>query len=161
NLITKLAPTEYDSSASAPTWDAFLARVMNNDEELVKFLQRAVGYSLTGITSERVLFLLFGIGRTGKSTFLEVIRDVLGDYAMRTATTTLMVKRNETIPNDVARLKGARFVSASEAEEGQRFATALLKELTGGDTITARFMRAEYFEFRPEFKLWLATNHKP
>jgi len=101
------------------------------------------------------------VGANGKTTLLEALRAVLGDYAMRTPTETLLVKREGTIPNDVARLMGARFVTASEAEDGKRLAEAMVKETTGGDTITARFLRAEFFEFRPQFKLWLATNHKP
>lgn len=107
------------------------------------------------------MFILHGTGRNGKSTLLEVVRALLGDYAMRTPTSTLMTKRGEGIPNDIARLKGARFVSASESEDGRRLAESLIKDLTGGDTISARFLRAEFFDFRPEFKVFLATNHKP
>jgi len=158
--ITKLAPVEYDPDASAPTWEAFLEQVLPG-EELRRFLKRAVGYSLTGDTSERVLLLLHGTGKNGKSTLLEAIRDALGDYAMKTPTETLLAKPAGGIPNDLARLKGARFVAASETEANRRLAEAMVKEITGRDTISARFMRAEWFDFRPEFKIWLATNHKP
>jgi putative DNA primase/helicase len=162
DLITKLAPVTYDPSATCPRFLAFLRRVMGDDDALVAFLQRAVGYSLTGVTLERILLILYGEGKNGKSTLLEVIRSVLGDYAMRTPTETLLAKRDSGgIPNDIARLRGLRFVSASEAEEGQRLAEAKIKDLTGGDTISARFMRGEFFDFLPTFKLWFSTNHKP
>ncbi len=161
DLVTKLAAVEYDPAADCPTFLAFLDRIMAGNEGLIRFLQRAAGYSLTGDTSERVLMILHGEGRNGKSTFLEVLRSILGDYAIRTPTDTLMAKRENGIPNDVAALRGARFVSASEADEGRRLAEATIKDLTGGDTISARFMRGEFFNFAPEFKLWLGTNHKP
>jgi putative DNA primase/helicase len=120
-----------------------------------------VGYSLTGDTREQVLFLLHGSGANGKSTFLEVIQALLGEYALQTPAETLVQKQGEGIPNDVARLKGARFVAASETEEGKRLAEGMVKKMTGGDVLTARFLHQEYFEFKPEFKLFLATNHKP
>ncbi len=161
DLVTKLAAVEYDPAADCPAFLAFLDRIMAGNEGLIRFLQRAAGYSLTGDTSERVLMILHGEGRNGKSTFLEVLRSILGDYAIRTPTDTLMAKRENGIPNDVAALRGARFVSASEADEGRRLAEATIKDLTGGDTISARFMRGEFFNFAPEFKLWLGTNHKP
>lgn len=160
-LCTKLAPINYDPGAVCPTWDAFLSRIMSGNSNLVAFLQRAVGYSLTGNTSEQCLFILHGTGANGKSTFLTTIGALLGDYAAQTPTDTLMVKRGESIPNDLARLVGTRFVTAVEAEEGRRLAESLVKQLTGGDKITARFMRAEWFEFTPRFKVWLGTNHRP
>ncbi len=161
-LITKLCPVEYRADATAPTWDAFLSRIMGNNQALIGFLQRAIGYTLTGDVSERVLFLLHGVGANGKSTLLEAIRDTMGDYSQRTPTETLMLQRGNTGPrDDIARLKGARFVSASESDDGRRLAESLVKDLTGGDTITARFLYARLFEYRPEFKIWLATNHRP
>lgn len=161
-LLTKLAPVVYDPTATAPTWDAFLSRIMGSNPALIAFLRRAVGYSLTGDVSERVLFLLHGTGANGKSTLLEIIRALMGDYATRTPTETLMLQRGDSGPrNDIARLKGARFVSASESDDGRRLAESLVKDLTGGDTITARYLYSELFEYRPEFKLFLATNHKP
>lgn len=162
DLITKIVPVNYDMTANCPTWLSFLHRIMGGSEALITFLQKAIGYSLTGSTKEQVLFILYGTGANGKSTLIEAVSGMLGDYAQQTPTSTLMVKKNDGgIPNDVARLKGSRFVSAVEAEEGQRFAESLVKQLTGGDRITARFMRSEFFEFTPEFKLFLATNHKP
>lgn len=161
DLITKLAPVSFTPDATCPTFVAFLNRIMDGNQALIEFIQRAIGYSLTGSTRERALFILHGTGANGKSTLLETIRALLGDYAMRTPTKTLMNQRSDQVPNDVARLKGARFVSASESEESQHLAESLIKDLTGGDTISARFMRAEWFEFRPECKIWLGTNHKP
>jgi putative DNA primase/helicase len=111
---------------------------------------------------ERALFICYGLGRNGKSTFLEIIAELLGDYAMRTPTRTLMEKHNpDTIPNDVAALRGMRFVHASESGEGKRLDEEFIKDATGRDTLSARFMHAEWFNFRPVFKLWLRTNHKP
>jgi putative DNA primase/helicase len=161
-LITKIAPTFYSPHAACPRFLAFLDRVMDGRGELVDFLRRAVGYSLTGDTREQVLFLLHGPGANGKSVFLEVIRSILGDYAANTPAETLMAKSgNSGIPNDVARLRSVRFVTAVETDDGRRLAEGLVKQMTGGDTLTARFLHREFFEFRPEFKVWLATNHLP
>ena len=160
DLITKIAPTTYRPDAAAPTWEAFLERVLPG-EDLRAFVQRAVGYSATGDTSEQCMFINYGGGANGKSTFQEAIAAALGDYAMRAPTEMLLAKRSDGVPNDVARLKGARFVSASETEEGRRLAESRIKDLTGQDTITARFMKAEWFDFAPTHKLWLSTNHKP
>jgi P4 family phage/plasmid primase-like protien len=160
DLITKLAPVEYDPAAAAPTWETFLERVLPGDD-LRTFVQRAAGYSATGDTSEQCMFIHHGPGANGKSTFQETLAAALGDYAMRTPTETLLVKRSGGVPNDIARLKGARFVTASETEEGRRLAESLVKDLTGQDTISARFMWAEWFDFKPTHALHLSTNHKP
>jgi len=161
DYLTRRLAVAYDPAATVPAWDAFLDRIMGGSPEMVAFLRRAVGYALTGSTRERALFILHGTGRNGKSTLLETLLALLGEYALRTPVETLLAKRDGAIPNDVARLKGARFVAAAETEEGRRLAEATVKELTGGDTVSARFMRGEWFDFRPECKLWLATNHKP
>jgi P4 family phage/plasmid primase-like protien len=161
DLITKLAPVDYDARAECPLWESFLKTIMGSQPGLINFLRRAVGYSLTGDTSERALFIMYGSGANGKTTALETIRALLGDYAARTPAETLLARHDNAIPNDVAKLKGARFVSASETDEGRRLAEAQIKDLTGGDTISARFMRAEWFDFKPECKVWLSTNHKP
>lgn len=161
DYITKVIPVRYDASAKCPLWMNFLNRVMSGDKHLIGFLKRAVGYSLTGDISERALFICYGTGKNGKTTFLETLMAMLGDYALRTPTETLMSRRPGVIPNDVARLAGARFVTARETDEGRKLAEAQVKDLTGGDMLTARFMRAEWFDFKPECKLWLATNHKP
>jgi putative DNA primase/helicase len=125
-------------------------------------MQRAVGYTLTGQTSEESLFLLYGLGANGKSTLLTVLRKVMGDYATVTPFSTFVEKKNDTgIPNDLAALKGARLVMASETKRSAPLAEAIIKQVTGRDPITARFLFGEYFTFVPEFKLWIATNHKP
>ncbi len=160
HLMTKLAAVEYEYDATAPKFQAFLEEVLPS-ESLRAFVQRGAGYSATGDTSEQCLFINHGGGNNGKSTFQEVIGEALGDYASRTPTETLMVKRSGGVPNDVARLKGQRFVAASETEEGKRLAESLIKDLTGQDTVSARFMRAEWFDFKPTHKIWLSTNHKP
>src|SRR5699024_1197569 len=123
---------------------------------------KAVGYSLSGDISEEVIFFLTGSGGNGKSKFLEAIQNVLGDYAKQTNANTFIRKQNDTnINNDIARLDKARFVSAVESEQGQQLAESLVKQLTGGDKIAARFLRKEFFEFKPEFKIFFSTNHKP
>lgn len=160
--LMKQVNAEYDPKATCPTWLNFLDRIMDGNENLLSFLQRAVGYSLTGQTSEQVVFFLHGKGRNGKSTFLELLRYLLADYSLNTPTNTIMRRDgNSAVNNDVARLRGARLVTAIETEENQHLAESTLKSLTGGDAITARYLFSEFFEFKPEFKLWLACNHKP
>jgi P4 family phage/plasmid primase-like protien len=161
HLITKVAPVVHDPEAEAPTWHAFLQRIMAGNGALIAFLQRAVGYALTGDTREQALFILHGSGANGKSTFLETLGDLLGDYAQKTPTETLLRKWSGRVPNDLARMQGARLVTAVEAEEGEWLAESLVKQLTGGDRITARFLHREWFEFLPQCKIFLATNHKP
>jgi len=161
DLITKLAPVEFDAKAPAPTWESFLREIMDGDAEKISFLRRAVGYSLTGDVSEHVFFLLHGTGANGKSTFLETLRFVFGDYAAQTEFSTFLATKNGGVRNDIARLRGARIVTAVESDAGRRLAENVLKSLTGGDVVAARFLYSEYFEFRPAFKLWLATNNRP
>jgi putative DNA primase/helicase len=159
--LTKLAPVTYDPNADCPKWKAFLQRIFNNNERLIRFVQRAVGYSLTGSTREQCLFFLHGTGANGKSTFLEVIRALLGDYAVTAEFSTFVADRKNSVRNDIARLHSARLVTAIEVGEGKRFAEELIKTLTGGDTVAARFLYREFFEFKPRFKVWLAANYKP
>ena len=159
--ITKIAPIEYRPEALCNFWLEHLARIFSGDEEMLSFLQLGFGYSLTGLTDERAIFIAHGSGANGKTTTHEVVAQILGDYAARTPTESILLKREGSIPNDLARLRGARFVFCSEADEGKRLAESVIKDLAGGDTITARFMRGEWFEFKPTFKIWLATNHRP
>ena len=161
DMITKASPVTYNPAATCPRWLEFLHRIMEGDEARVSYLQRAIGYSLTGDTSERAMFVLYGKGKNGKSTLLTVISELVGDFATRTPTETLMQKQTGGIPNDIAQLRGARFVFASEAEDGRRLAESLIKDLTGEDVISARFMRQEFFRFQPTFKIWFSTNHRP
>jgi putative DNA primase/helicase len=162
DMITKLAPVIYDPSARCPNFLEFLDMIMLGRKSLIEFLKRAIGLSLTGITSDKVMFILYGPGGdNGKSTLVEVIEMLLGTYAKRTPVATFLKKREGGIPNDIARLKGARFVWASESDRGVRLSESLIKEMTGGDKLVARFLHGEFFEFMPKFKIWLATNHKP
>jgi putative DNA primase/helicase len=160
DLLTKITGADYRPDTPAPRWEAFLERVLPS-QDLRGFVQRASGYSATGDTSEQAMFINHGVGANGKSTFHEAIAAALGDYATRTPTDMLMARRFTGVPNDVARLKGARFVAAAETEEGRRLDEARIKDLTGQDTITARFMKGEWFDFTPTHKLHLSTNHKP
>ncbi len=160
DLVTKIAPVTYDPDVACPTFDAFLARILPS-KPLRRFVQRVVGYALTGDTREDAIFINYGDGNNGKSTLIETVQALMGDYAMQTPVETLLVKRGEGIPNDVARLRGARFVAAAEGDEGRRLAEGLIKQLTGGDKVTARFLHGEFFEFPPTFKIALSTNHKP
>lgn len=159
--LTKLLPVAYDPQATCPTWIAFLKTITGENPALQAFLQRAVGYSLTGQTTEQAFFLLYGTGANGKSTFIETLRTLLGDYAKQADFGTFLARPTGGAREDVARLAGARFVAATEAESDQRFSEVLLKQLTGGDAVTARFLYQEGFEFRPMLKLWLAANTKP
>ena len=161
DLITKLCPVIYEPEEKCPIWEKFLNEVMDGNDKLISFLQKVIGYSLTGNTKEQCFFILYGTGANGKTTFLQTISNLLGDYAQQSPTETFMIRRFGGVPNDVARLKGTRFVSTIEVEEGRRMAESLVKALTGGDTITARFLFGEFFEFIPQFKLFLGTNHKP
>jgi putative DNA primase/helicase len=161
-MITKLVPASFDPEARCDRWEAFLGRVLNGSAEMINFLQRAVGYSLTGSTSARVLFFLYGMGANGKSTFLEILRTLLAGYAQQADFTSFLdTNRGDGPRNDIARLFGARVVTSSEVGEGKRLNESLVKTLTGKDTVTARFLHAEYFEYKPQFKLWLAANHRP
>ena len=162
DLITKQAHVVYDNTAQCPTWLSFLNRIFANDAEMIHFVQRAIGYSLTGLCSEQALFIAYGFGANGKSVLLNVIAGLLGDHASSTQSETLMMKQNVSgANNDIARLRAARFVSTSEVEDGKRLAESQVKQLTGGDLVTARFLYGEYFEYKPMFKIWLAANHRP
>lgn len=161
DLLTKIAGTKYDPDAECKLWESFLHRIMDGNYNLILFLQRALGYSLTGDTSEQCLFFCYGTGANGKTTLLETVQALLGDYGIQADMSTFLAKRFEGVNNDVARLNGARFVSAMEAGEGRRLAENVVKHMTGGDQVTARFLWREFFTYRPQFKLWLAANRKP
>jgi putative DNA primase/helicase len=142
-------------------WKQFIREIMNCNAELVQFLQIAAGWALTGDTSEQTMFILFGSGANGKSTFLNTLMKLLGDYAVATPTETFMKRNNDQISNDIARLRGARLVTTTEAEQGKRLSEPLIKQITGNDALTARFLYGEYFDYVPTFKVFMATNHKP
>ena len=161
DYFTKSVNANFDKSAKCPLWDKFLETIFNGDKDLIRYVQKAVGYSLTGSTAEQCAFFLYGTGRNGKSTFIDVLRELFGNYARNIQPETIMVRNNNGINSDIARLKGARLVTTVEPNEGLKLNEGLLKQLTGGDIITARKLYAEEFEFKAEFKLWMATNHKP
>ncbi|MFC4403818.1 phage/plasmid primase, P4 family [Gracilibacillus xinjiangensis] len=166
-FMTKNTNVAYDPTAECPNWIAFLHNIFKDSNgqvkhELIEFIQRSIGYGLTGDTSEQVAFFFWGTGRNGKSTLMNTIKDLLGDYGKQTNSDTFTTKTYDGgVNNDIARLHGARMVSAVESDDGQKLSEALIKQLTGGEPIIARFLRREFFEFTPEFKIFFTTNHKP
>lgn len=156
--ITSVAP---NSGAGIGVWFDFLSRIAADDRDLIAFLQRVVGYSLSGVTTEHSLFFLYGTGANGKSVFLNTISGMMGDYHRAAPIETFTASASERHPTDLAGLRGARLVTAVETEEGRRWAESRIKALTGGDPIAARFMRQDFFEYRPQFKLLISGNHKP
>jgi putative DNA primase/helicase len=159
DYITKL--TGASPTGDCPLWLRFLERVTGEDSDLQSFLQRIIGYTLTGCTRENALFFLYGSGANGKSVFLNTLAGVFGGYARTAPIETFIASNSEHHPTDLAGLRGARLVTAVETEDGRRWAESKLKALTGGDRIAARFMRQDFFEFTPQFKLLIAGNHKP
>jgi putative DNA primase/helicase len=161
DLITKLAPVEFDPAAECPIWKKFLDRIMGGDMALIGFLQRAIGYSLTGLTTEHVIFIQYGQGRNGKTTFAETINCMMGDYAKTADASLLLTRRGDGPRSDIARLEGARLVFNSETPDDGKLNEALAKLLTGGDKIASRRLYREEREFYSTGKIWLRTNKKP
>jgi len=161
DLISKIADVDYDAAAECPTWKAFLREIMDYRVELIEFLQTAVGWTLTGDMSEQTMFMLYGSGANGKSTFLNALIELMGEYAISTPTETFMKKNGDQMSNDIARLRGTRLVTTIEAEQGRKLSEPLIKQITGNDRMTARFLYGEFFDFFPTFKIYMATNHKP
>lgn len=159
DLITRITNAAYLPTATAPSWDAFLNQVLP-DPEVQAYIQRLVGYSLLGEANERIVVFLYGLGRNGKSVFVETLREVLGTYALGTPVQTFL-EGSRGLSNDLARLKGTRFIVSSEFEEGSRANAALLKQVTGGEKITARYLYGEFFDFDLEGTIWISTNHIP
>ena len=159
--LTMQVPVQYHVKAECPRWQQFLHQVFQCDEELIGFVQRALGYSLTGSVREQVLFLCYGTGSNGKSVFLDMLRNVLGDYAMNIPFTVLELQQRPSLTNDLASMAGRRLVTSSETNESTRLNEARIKALTGGDPVTARFLYSESFTYEPVAKFWLAVNHLP
>jgi putative DNA primase/helicase len=159
---SKLAPVIYDPNATCERWERFLLEIFGGDKDLVRYMQRVIGYTLTGRTREEVFFLLWGDGRNGKGTMVETLQAMLGDYADTIAPEALMLK-NESGGNtpELAKLKGIRFAPSSETEAKRKLAEALVKRITGGDSLSVCAKYENPFTYKPEFKLWLATNKKP
>ena len=163
-MFTQETGVDYTEKVDCPLWIEFLNQTFQNDQELIHFIQKIVGYSLTGSNAEQVMFILFGNGRNGKSVLLNIIKYISGSYAKTMNATTIMQKHNNSgqgPTSDIARLEGARLVVSSEANEGDRIDESLIKQMTGGDTLVARYSYGRDFEFDPVFKLWMATNHMP
>jgi putative DNA primase/helicase len=160
-LLTKQAGTSYDPGATCPVWDAYLDRVMRGDKARINFLQRAVGYALTGLTTEHCVFFLYGTGANGKTTFVNTIHAMLGEYARATDTNMWVSKKHASVPDDLAALRGIRLATTTEGEDGQRLAESRIKQIAGGDVIAARKLYGDWFQFVPQLKLFFATNHKP
>jgi len=159
--VTRQLGVRFNPFAKCPNWIAFLDRVMDGDVAMIEFLQRAIGYALTGETREQCVFICHGPGANGKSVFLRTIRDLLGEYGADAPVDTFFERRDGAASNDLARLAGVRFVIASEIDEGKKLAEALIKSITGGEALTARFLFREFFSYLPAFKVWLGVNHKP
>lgn len=162
DLLTKLVPVTYDPHATCPTFEGFLERALKNDRPLVAYVQRAVGYTLTGAMGEQVFFFPYGPGGTGKSTLVNLVRDLLGDYGLHTPTETFVAKQYDNgATADLARLAGARMVTAVEVNWSRQIDEARVKMLTGGDPITARHLYHGFFTFQPTCKLWFVANDLP
>jgi putative DNA primase/helicase len=157
--MTKITTATPDGDC--PTWRQFIDEVTGGDKELQSYLQRMVGYCLTGVTSAHALFFLYGTGANGKSVFANVISTILGDYATAASMDTFVETRGDRHPTDLAGLRGARFVTAIETEQGRRLNESKVKAITGGDKISARFMHKDFFEYTPQFKPVIVGNHKP
>ena len=161
DLITRLVNIDFDPTASCPTFLNFLGRVMDGNQGLIDYLQRFVGYCLTGKTSEQVLVFMHGHGANGKTTFANVLEWLLGDFAATAGADLLMHRDGRGATNDLAALRGRRLVKVSEFDDGERLAEAQIKTLTGGDRINCRFLYQEFFEYTPQFKILLLGNYKP
>lgn len=162
DLITRIIPITYDAAAACPIWEGFLKHIFADKGRLITFVQRAIGYALTGTTHEQVIFIFWGRGANGKSTLLETTTHLLDPYAARIAAETLLARKGDALAmNDLFTLQGARFVVAIESDADRRLAESLVKSLTGGDSIKVKKLYADISTFKPAFKLFMATNHKP
>ena len=161
DLLTHNTGIDYDPTAECPTFIQFLHDVFNGDTDLIEFIRRAVGYTLTGDVREQVIFIPHGVGSNGKSVFLNILRALMGELALQAAPDLLMSDHNRRHPTEQAALYGRRAVICQETEQNRRFNETLVKQLTGGDRISARRMREDFWEFSPTGKIWLSTNHKP
>lgn len=159
--FTKELNINFDSRSSREVFDGFIESIFLKNLKIIEYIKRACGYSVTGENKEQALFLLYGSGANGKSTFLDAIRFVFSKYVKNAEIKTFQPIKSEKIRNDLARLADARLVTSIETNEGARLDEALIKSITGGDPVTARFLHREYFEYVPRFKLWIAVNHKP
>ena len=162
DLVTKNTGVIYDPDFEWPRWEQFLEEATQGDTEMIRYLQRSMGYTLTGSNAEECFFMLSGPPASGKSTFLDALHAALGTYGTVTQPETFMYRKGQqTPPNELARLAGMRLVSMNEIREGDSFSESTIKQFTGGDRVTARFLYQDSFEFRPQLKLWIGTNNDP
>ncbi len=161
DMITKISPVEYRPFEECPKWKKFLEEILLGRQEVINYLKRFLGYCLTGLTREQLFVIAWGLGENGKTVIANVLLHIFGDYAGEFPTESLMVRKNEGIPNDLAALRGCRLAMFAESESGQRLAESRLKSLTGGDLVAARYLYGEFFSFTPQCKLILRTNHRP
>ncbi|GEP59464.1 phage/plasmid primase, P4 family [Reyranella soli] len=161
DYITKQTAVAPDGDMPIPEWTTYLDRVTGSDKELQAYLQRVAGYCLTGSIEEHAMFFLYGSGSNGKTIFIITLAGILGDYAKTAPISTFMASKSEQHPTDLAGLQGARLVVANETDKGRRWDEAKIKMITGGDAVSARFMRQDFFTFTPQFKLLISGNHKP
>lgn len=161
DYITRATAVAPASWAECPKWLAFLRETTDGDEDLIRFLQQIAGYALTGSAREQSLFFIYGPGGNGKGIFVNTIASIMGTYATTAAMNTFTASKNERHSTDLAMLHGARLVTASETAQGQRWDQQKIAAMTGEDTITARFMRKDYFSYKPEFTLIIVGNYKP
>lgn len=159
-MISQSTHINYDATSKCPQWEKAISEILSGDKKMIEFVQRAIGYSLTGFITEQKFFLLHGSGANGKSLMMEILRDLMGGYSQNTRFDTFERKQNKQT-NEIARLHNARLVTANESGDTKRLDTELLKEVTGGDKVTARFLYNESFNFSPKFKLWLSSNSLP
>jgi putative DNA primase/helicase len=161
DYLTQLTAVAPDHEQPTPLWTSFLSRIQNEDSDVIAYLQRMAGYALTGSTREHAMFFCYGTGRNGKSVFLNTLSGIMGSYHRTAPIETFTASNSDRHPTELAGLRGARLVTSIETEEGRRWAEAKIKMLTGGDKISARFMRQDFFEYTPQFKLVIAGNHRP
>jgi putative DNA primase/helicase len=161
DLLSNLTEISYQAGADCELWDSFLWRVVDRNDDLYAYIRRFVGYLLVGDTSDQSLHFLYGMGANGKSVFCEVLMHLMGEYAASVSADLIMLKRHGGIPNDIARLRGVRVALMNETSQGARFDEAKLKDLTGSDTLNARFLHQEFFDFKPTHRIIIRGNHKP
>jgi len=161
DLITRFLRIDYEQNSACPQWFKFLDCTLSGDQETIDYIQRIFGYCLTGDVREQVLFFIYGPGANGKSTLVDMLMLLLGKYGVRLPSETIMLRQQNAVPNDLAMLKGARLAVTSEIQDGARLNEARIKDITGGDVITARKLYGEFFNWVPTHKLIIVGNHKP
>ena len=161
-MFTRISQVEFTTNSDAPNWEKFINEISCGRKEWIDYLQKAIGYTLSGSTKEQKMFVLLGNGRNGKSVLLNILNKIMGSYAMNITPQALMTQHNKGgATPEIAKLDGARLVTTTEPNEGDRFDEGLIKQITGGDKVTARFLHQNDFDYIPQFKLFMATNHKP